>query len=368
MKKKLFVLILLLTLLLSGCAKNNLYTQVYHLPSENFSKSFEPYYPLALPGDNGVLLRMPDWLDSTDNLYLWREDTVIKFKLDQQLMGLIEIDGAYYGWTVDGVYRYELDSGETEMLFPLEEETLLVRFWGDAGMLYAIERPSYTLCRYDLKTGVLSREDWLSEAEEAVTLYFFGVVGDELLVEKRGAEFAIYWLNLMDGSRREYPIDSPVYGYRDGALALFRQGSENNPGWDFIRLQDVKTGKQTEIPLPDEILSAENRYDYELLAVGEDAVYWREDHTLYRQTDKGLQAVFAYTGREVYSIFQFYQLIDGVYYFAFLGRPAEGYEVVDLAPYDPEQDTGKYMQFAALMPDGTVYILAKEYYDAAWDS
>ena len=60
-------------------------------------------------------------------------------------------------------------------------------------------------------------------------------------------------------------------------------------------------------------------------------------------------------------------MIGGNCYFAFVGRPAEGYAVTDLAPYDPEQEAGKLMQFAAVTPEGEVYLLAKEYYDAIWD-
>lgn len=360
---------------LGGCGGSGPSVLVFKTPGNSVDDTF---CPAAISTGDGILLRTLDRVEYNDepdhpnNLYLWQGDTVCKYEPGRRLNGLIQLDGGYYHWQYDGVYRYLPETGASERLFPLEEGKTVGCFWGHDGMLYAVERPylsdtaGYTLCRYDLRTGRLYREEWFPGADGGRNrLFFYAAAGDELLVQPmRGAG---YWLDLTDGSRREWPVDGTVYGCRDGCLAFFQGGSENSPGWDAIRLRDIRTGAQSEIPLPAEILSGGERYRYELLAVGEEAVYWEKDHTLYRQTGDRLEAVFAWYGRDTGAAEPFYQLLDGVYCFAFLGRPAEGFEAVDLAPYDPEQDTGKVMQFAALAPDGTVYILAKEYYDAVWD-
>ena len=285
-----------------------------------------------------------------------------KYEPDGRLAGLIQLDGGYYywqDWQDNGVYRYTLETGASEPLFPLEEGENVQCFWGHDGMLYAVTGytfSGYDFYRYDLETGELYREDWLSDTGSFVVPY--AAVGDELLL--RSAE-GCFWLDMRDGSRRDCGFKAQVCGYRDGAVALYQ------PGWEEIILHDVETCEETALPVPEEILSNEEPEDCTLLGVGEEAAYWLVDHILYVQSGEGTEPVFAWYGPRSPAAWKSCQVTGGNCYFAFVGRPAEGYEVTDLAPYDPEQEAGKLMQFAAVTPEGEVYLLAKEYYDAIWD-
>ena len=372
--KRMFAGLAAVLLLLGECSGGNPDVQVYYTPE---SQSFESeFYPAAVPAEGGVLLRTLDRVEYNDegthpnNLYLWRRDSVAKYEPDERLAGLIELDGGYYywqDWEESGVYRYTLETGASEPLFPLEEGEKVQCFWGHNGMLYAVTgtyRPTeYSLYRYDLETGELYREDWLSDTGSFVVPY--AAVGDELLVyrvdNRPEAENLFCWLNARDGSTRPCTLTRYPVGYRDGAVALYQ------PGGEEIILHDVETCKETSLPVPEEILLSEDPEDCTLLGVGEEAAYWLDDHILYVQSGEGTEPVFAWYGPRSPAAWQSCQVIGGNCYFAFVGRPAEGYAVTDLAPYDPEQEAGKLMQFAAVTPEGEVYLLAKEYYDAIWD-
>ena len=364
--KRMFAGLAAVLLLLGGCSGGDPDVQVYYTPE---SQSFESkFYPAAVPAEGGVLLRTLDRVayngegTHPNNLYLWRGDSVAKYEPDGRLAGLIQLDGSYYywqDWQESSVYRYTPETGASEPLFPLEEGEKVQCFWGHDGMLYAVTGytfSGYDFYRYDLETGELYREDWLSDTGSFVVPY--AAVGDELLL--RSAE-GCFWLDMRDGSRRDCGFKAQVCGYRDGAVALYQ------PGWEEIILHDVETCEETALPVPEEILSNEEPEDCTLLGVGEEAAYWLDDHTLYVQSGEGTEPVFAWYGPRSPAAWQSCQVIGGNCYFAFVGRPAEGYAVTDLAPYDPEQEAGKLMQFAAVTPEGEVYLLAKEYYDAIWD-
>ena len=298
-----------------------------------------------------------DKLEHPNNLYLWQGNSVTKYESELRLDGLIQLNGNYYFWQYDGIYQYWLDRDESQLLFSLKEGKTVTCFWGYGETLYVIEGPydsemrGYTICRYELQTGRLYREDWLSDCRDG-KLYFYAVVENELLVRSL-EEKSIFWLNLRDGSRRECDIQGGrPYGYRDGSIALYRAGEST------ITLHDVQTCHETTIPVLEEILSAEDPGDYTLLTVGEDAAYWLEDgHTFYKQTDDAFEPFFSYTGRVLSEAYPYDQLIGDTFYFAYSGRPAEGFAVYDLRAEIPERET---ITFGALTPDGEVYLLAEE--------
>lgn len=363
MKKRWKMLFLLMgvLLLLSGCEKSPVFTLFYTAPYYADDSTI-PFYPVATSTVEGGTLLRTDAGD-TENLYLWKDGSVTKYKAPIPLYGLTRVGDGYYYWDDEGeVYRYQLETGVSTPVFSLDEGMVPARFWGKDGVLYIVETAllynptDYTIYRYDTGTGVLERFDWLSEYG-SVDIYFYGVVDDELLVvTQKGQEVTSFWLNMENGARRYDDFSGRICGYRDGSIALYRQDTGE------ILLHHVQTGVESSIPVPEEVQNDQNGY-YQILGVTEENIYW-----LYRQAicvQKGGKLETAYSFRSVNSSiepsWQYYQLIDGILYFAYYGEPKEEEWLYDIAPEDPSISENRVVRYAALMPDGTAYILAKEY-------
>lgn len=361
--KRILAGILVLALLLTGCRFSGgegspPFTLFYNAPYYADDSSI-PFYPVATPAAGGGVLLRTSAGDAAgrENLYLWRDGAVTRYAAPARLNGLTRVGDGYYYWDDGGgVYRYELETAASVLVFSLDEGTLPARFWGKDGVLYAVGTGDYTVYRCDTGTGAVERFDWLSDcAEEGTKVYFYGVVGDELLVAaQRKAEVSCFWLRMLDGSRRYDEIWGRPVGYRDGCLALYRQEEGE------IVFHDVRTGAESAIPVPEAVREG-NGY-CQPLGVSEDHIYWLNRQAICVQSGGQLETVYAFrpVNPMIEPSWQYYQLIGGVLYFAYYGEPKEADWLHDIAPAVPSSEY-RVVRYLALMPDGEAYILAKEY-------
>lgn len=361
------------SLLLSGCDESPTIGYFYSTTGTNYAK--DQTFPLVNDFKGGVLLRTRGQ-DLVDHLNLWKGDTVTELAAQEELYGLTAVGGELYYWKSDGVYCFDPDAGTSIRLFAFDGKPFVDRFWGSGHFLYAvtqtIDGQDYHFYRYNLKTRKGQSVDWLDGLGTFLT--FHAVIGDQLLIGVRDREYPALWLDVRDGTTRPCTVQRPVVGYRDGSLILYRRDEED------LVLHDVETCEETPLSIPEEIRASDN---YRLVAAG-DAIYWLRteeylltleeavyqpfdpllEHgytcTLYRQTGDEAEPVFEYIGVPSDTL-SYWQLDGNTLYFALYGYPSEDYPVVDPIDHDPEQPQ-PVMTFAALKPDGTVYLLAEEYY------
>lgn len=390
MVKRIFFssLFLALLILLSGCAAPKLGSAdnpVYTDFRRNTAPSnYELYAPIVVTGDGGTLVSIPqvwkspndgeDWLGGRYDVCRLERDGLVLLQDHQLMINLAAADSGYYYWNFDGVYRFEPDSNTSDWLFALPEGRDFSRFWGQGGYLYGIQyeqdRPvDDRIYRYDLETGELVSLPWFQDYAEQESIddrmyEWMGVVGDELLFlsydQDEELGFKVLWLDLTDGSTRPCGITSKVYGYRDGCLIVYDRFTGS------YLFHDVQTGEESPFPIPEEVEAA-GEDEFELLGVTEEAAYWRDGMSFYLQRGETFRKVFSFSWeRFFYDSTPFYQLNGDTYCFAFFGTPDEGYDLTDLSIHDPALEEGEKMRFAALTPDGKVYILAEEYYNPYW--
>lgn len=330
---------------------------------------YNPFCPVAARDGRDILFRSYDAGAQTIGLYRWTPGGVAHIRDVPVMYNPLWIDGAYYYWWTDGIFRLDPETGESEQVYRNDHEMYFGMFWEDGGFIYAVDTGfsrsagDYTVYRFDPAAGGMEEFPWLalsgyrSDSRET-SLEFYGVAGNELLVyQPEGGRF--FWLNIFTGETREDSLGYYPCGWRDGGIVLYRAG------WDSMVLHDVQTGKETPLPLPEAVKA--DAEAFELLAVDGQAAYWKSGTSLYVQTGEAFAKVFSYSWEtDILDAGAFYQLLDGVFYFAFFGTPDEGYDLTDLSIHDPALEEGEKMRFAALTPDGKVYILAEEYYNPYW--
>ena len=382
-------LILAIIFLLTSCSlrsdSQKLYVDIHSADTSSINgEYYVPYFPIVADGGEDAMVSIPriwpepdestnDWKSGYD-LYHLKDGTLTLLREKDGIVNLTAVDGDYYYWNQNGVFCFHPDSNPSDFLFALPEGRFFARFWGHDGTLYAIQytqtKPTEArIYRYDIESEILESLPWFQnyyeqEQKRGRAYGFVGVVGDELLVfsnnERNELGYKYFWLNLTDGSTRPCGISGPPYGYRDGCLIVYDRFTGS------YLFHDVQTGEESPFPIPEEVEAA-GEGEFELLGVTEEAAYWRDGMSFYLQRDEEFRKVFSFSWeRFFYDSTPFYQLNGDTYCFAFFGTPDEGYDLTDLSLHDPALEEGEKMRFAALTPDGKVYILAEAYYNPYW--
>ena len=306
-----------------------------------------------------------DYQTMTYNLYCWKNGEVSPVSNGESSSLPFGYNGDFYLVENRCVYRYNPDTGEKERLFTLDVEQLF-RAWGRKGKLYYLGyrfaslpggdiTEEYTCYRYDTATNKLEILPWFDQytPQNGYTRFIADCLAGEWLSvtsEKEDGTNRVFWINLDDGSERDYEKGLMPCVVRNGQLIAYDR--EAGRCWRI----DIESGEKKAFTLPEEFYADDEMY---LLAVGEKTVYFQRGCTFYSYQSGKLSELLSYKDKFDMDVFRQHIIIGDTFYFAFAGTAQQTENIKDYV-YEKSEET--QICYCAAETDGTVHILVKEPY------